>query len=300
MAELLLCWSSRQVVPRNEMSLKSSRIGPLPGLLALTLLGLALLAGCATERVSEPTVPLQPRARLPWQAAIGEVETNARGVHCSGVLVAPDIVATAAHCLFLKTAKRPAKPNEIVFRPNRGGLPALPPSRGVLIKGLGAPLRGGKLRNEDVSNDWMLVQISPPISAVPPITVARLTIDGMLELIQAGNRLVVAGYGNGVYDQLKVNERCRLLSQQELGFFPDDSWLQLDCAFRIGDSGGGIILLDGAGQPALIGLVAGFGDLKTRPLGLGVNASQFAHYLHTPVAGTSPAPGVALADLPLD
>jgi protease YdgD len=264
-----------------------------------------MLGGCGTERATEPGPQIQPRSQLPWQAAIGEVETNARGIHCSGVLVAPDIIATAAHCLFLKTAKRPAKPNEIVFRPNRGGLPALPPSRGVLIKGLGAPIRGGRLRNEDVPNDWMLVQITPPITAVPPITVARLTIDGMLEMIRDGNRLVVAGYGNGAYDQLKINERCRLLSQKELGLFLDDSWLQLDCVIRIGDSGGGIILLDGAGQPALIGLVAGFGNFKTVPLGLGVNASQFATYLRQPVSEAAPpetpiGTGPRLAALPVN
>jgi protease YdgD len=273
--------------------------------LALGLLALAMLGGCGTERATEPGPQIQPRSQLPWQAAIGEVETNARGIHCSGVLVAPDIIATAAHCLFLKTAKRPAKPNEIVFRPNRGGLPALPPSRGVLIKGLGAPIRGGRLRNEDVPNDWMLVQITPPITAVPPITVARLTIDGMLEMIRDGNRLVVAGYGNGAYDQLKINERCRLLSQKELGLFLDDSWLQLDCVIRIGDSGGGIILLDGAGQPALIGLVAGFGNFKTVPLGLGVNASQFATYLRQPVSEAAPPEiptgmGPRLAALPVN
>jgi len=273
--------------------------------LALGLLALAMLGGCGTERATEPGPQIQPRSQLPWQAAIGEVETNARGIHCSGVLVAPDIIATAAHCLFLKTAKRPAKPNEIVFRPNRGGLPALPPSRGVLIKGLGAPIRGGRLRNEDVPNDWMLVQITPPITAVPPITVARLTIDGMLEMIRDGNRLVVAGYGNGAYDQLKINERCRLLSQKELGLFLDDSWLQLDCVIRIGDSGGGIILLDGAGQPALIGLVAGFGNFKTVPLGLGVNASQFAAYLRQPVSEAAPPEipigmGPRLAALPVN
>jgi protease YdgD len=268
--------------------------------LVLGLLASAMLGGCGTERVTAPGPQIQPRAQLPWQAAIGEVETNARGVHCSGVLVAPDVIATAAHCLFLKTAKRPAKPNEIVFRPNRGGLPALPPSRGVLIKGLGAPLRGGSLRNEDVPNDWMLVQVTPPITAVPPITVARLTIDGMLEMIRDGNRLVVAGYGNGSYDQLKINEKCRLLSQKEIGFFPDDTWLQLDCVIRIGDSGGGIILLDGAGQPALIGLVAGFGSLKTVPIGLGVNASQFVPYLRQPISDATQTPGPRLAALPVN
>ncbi len=263
------------------------------------LLALLLLTGCGTEGPRGPQ--LQPRASLTWQAAIGQVSTNAADVHCSGVLVARDIVVTASHCLFLNTAKRPASPGELVFRPNMGGLQALPPSRGVAFLGQGAVLRGGKLRNEDVAKDWVVLQISPPVTAVQPITVANLTIDGMLHMIDSGNRLVTAGYGSGPYDELRVHEKCRLLSQQELGLFPDDSWLQLDCVFRVGDSGGGIILLDGANQPALIGIIAGFGHMprnKTEPLGLGVNASQFLPYLRQPVSQTRPAAVSILAEVP--
>jgi hypothetical protein len=257
----------------------------------LGLLGLTLLAGCATESVA-PAPQIQPRPKMAWQAAIGELETSDPNIHCSAVLVAPDVVASAAHCLFLATAKRPAKPNELVFRPNIGGLAALPPSRGVAIKAFGAPIRGGRIRNEDVSNDWMLLQISPPVRAVQPVAVARLSIDGMLKLIRSGNRLVTAGYGNGIEDELKVNEKCKLLSQHQLGLFPDDSWLQLDCVFRIGDSGGAILLLDGANQPALVGLMVGFGHMprnKTVPIGLGVNASQFIPHLGLRVSEAAPA-----------
>jgi hypothetical protein len=282
---------------KSTMKRAAARLAAILGLLGLTLLG-----GCGTES-APPPVAIQPRPAMPWQAAIGELETNAPDIHCSAVLVAPDVVATAAHCLFLETAKRPARPGEIVFRPNMGGLHTLPPSRGVAIMGLGAPIRGGKIRNEDVSNDWMLVRISPPVTAVPPISVAQLTIGGMLDLIRSGDRLVTAGYGNGVYDELKVNERCQLLSQHALGLFPDDSWLQLDCVFRIGDSGGAIVLLDGANQPALVGLMAGFGHMphnKSVPLGLGVNAGNFAHILRQPVSEAAPATGTRLAALPVD
>ncbi len=216
------------------------------------------------------------------------------------MLVARDVIATASHCLYLETTQRPASPHDLIFRPNLGALRVLPPSRGVefIAKGEGA-IRGGPLKNWEVSNDWLLVRISPPVTAVQPITVARLTIEGMLEMVRSGYRLVVAGYGNGPDDMLKVNERCRLLSQVKLGWFLDDSWLQLDCALRIGDSGGGIILLDGAGQPALVGVVAGIGKFKTRPLGLGVNASQFLPYLRQPIS-RAPVPVPVLAALPAD
>jgi protease YdgD len=274
----------------------TSRLALICGLLALALLG-----GCGTEPVAMP--PLRPSATLSWTAAIGQMETSDSELHCSAVLVARDVIVTASHCLFLNTLKRPASPNELIFRPNMGGLQVLPPSRGVAFLGQGAVLRAGKLRNEDVSKDWVLVQISPPVTAVQPITVANLTIDGMLHMIGSGNRLVTAGYGSGRYDELKVHEKCRLLSQQELGIFPDDSWLQLDCIFRVGDSGGGILLLDGANQPALIGIITGFGHMphnKAEPLGLGVNASQFVPYLRQPISQADPASATNLAGLPAD
>jgi hypothetical protein len=262
------------------------------------MLGLALLGGCGTEQAAMP--PIRPTATLTWTAAIGQLETSDSQLHCSAVLVARDVIVTASHCLFLNTLQRPASPNELIFRPNMGGLQVLPPSRGVAYLGRGAAIRAGKLRNEDVSKDWVVVQISPPVTAVPPIAVANLTIDGMLNMIGSGNRLVTAGYGSGPYDELRVHEKCRLLSQQELGLFPDDSWLQLDCIFRVGDSGGGIILLDGANQPALIGIITGFGHMprnKSEPLGLGVNASQFLPYLRQPISQAAPARPVSLAGL---
>jgi protease YdgD len=276
------------------MSGMKARVAVILGLLALMV-----LSGCGTTK-APPGQQLKLRPGLAWQAAIGQLATNAADVHCSAVLVAPDVIVSASHCLFLKNAKRPASPNELIFRPNLGALEALPPSRGVAYLGQGAVLRGGRLTNADVSNDWVVVKISPPVTAVQPITVARLTIDGMLHMIQSGNRLVTAGYGNGPYDELKVHEKCRLLSQEELGLFPDDSWLQLDCVFRVGDSGGAILLVDGANQPALIGIIAGFGHMprdRTAPLGLGVNATQFLPYLRQPLSQATPANPV-LAELP--
>jgi len=45
--------------------------------------------------------------------------------------------------------------------------------------------------------------------------------------------------------------------------------------------------------------MSGYGHLKTKPLGLGVNASQFASYLR-PVAEAPPGPTAWLAELPLN
>jgi protease YdgD len=246
------------------------------------------VTGCAE---AEAPVRLQaPNAQqAPWTAAIGELDvgndSGTSGQHCSAVLVAPDTIVTAAHCLFLGSSQAPASPYNLIFTPNKGALPALPPSRGVAFKGLGGIIRGGKLRDQDVANDWAIITISPPVAGVQPLPVAELPVSGMLQLVASGDRLVAAGYGNGTYDELRVHPPCHIIPSTDLGIISGDSVVITSCEFRTGDAGGPILLIDGAGQPALVGIFSGFGrNPKTaEPLGLGVNARNFTLYLRQPV-----------------
>jgi len=239
-----------------------------------------VLAGC--------DAPAGPRLQAPspqpvsWAAAVGELEVGSSALHCSAVLVAPDTIVTAAHCLFLGSANVPASPTELTFHPNLGALPALPPSQGVAYKGLGGVIRGGKLRNAEVPRDWAMITIDPPVTIVQPLPVANLPVSGMLQLIASGNRLVTAGYGNGAYDELRLHPPCRIVPQRDLGMVPSDAMVVTDCGFASGDAGGPILLIDGAGQPALVGIIVGSGRSPKNAalLGLGVNARNFSGALH--------------------
>jgi hypothetical protein len=268
--------------------------------LALTVA--ALLAGCETEVVPPPQAPSPAPPSAPWQAAIGELDTGMVGIHCSAVLVRPDLIATASHCLFLSTSARPTPPDWLIFNPNMGERARFAPSRGVVVEAMGAQVRSGHIRNQDVPVDWALVQISPPVRGVHPIPVAAMSLDQILSRIRSGDRLVTLGYGNGALDVQKEHDECRLLSPGELGLRPDDSWMQLDCVIRIGDSGGAILLLDGGNRPRLVGLLAGFGKKPqtTEPIAVGVNAANFAPYIGQPVAGLDPFSVALLAALPAD
>jgi V8-like Glu-specific endopeptidase len=269
---------------------------------ALGLCFAALLAACGTEGPPPPQAPeAAPKPRsVPWQAAIGELDTGIQGVHCSAVLVARDLIVTASHCLFLATSPRPTKPTQIVFKPNQGASGSLPQSRGVAVKAMGAQVRSGHITQDDVPLDWALIQISPPVRAVQPIPIVSLTIGGMQQRIRAGARLVTVGYGDGAYDRPVEHDECRLLSHQELGFQPDDRWLPLSCWIRIGDSGGGVLLVDKNGRPQMIGILAGFTTKPMKipgPMAFGTNAGNFAPYVGMPVAGIALPPPSLLAEI---
>jgi len=260
------------------------------GTILPALLALATLAGCAQ---AEPPIRLQaPSARqAPWTAAIGQLDVGQSEQHCSAVLVAADTIVTAAHCLFLGSSSAPASPYNLIFTPNKGALPALPPSRGVAFKGVGGVIRGGKLRDQDVASDWAVVTISPPVPGVQPLPVAELPVSGMLQLLASGDRLVTAGYGNGAYDELRLHPPCRIIPQTELATQDADNVLVTSCEFRVGDAGGPVLLIDGAGQPALVGIFSSIGrNPKTAdPLALAVNARNFTGALRQPAGGIPPA-----------
>jgi V8-like Glu-specific endopeptidase len=260
------------------------------------------LAGCGTdEEPSAPQAPqaAQPRA-LPWQAAVGELDTGIQGVHCSAVLVARDLIVTAAHCLFLATSPRPASPTQIVFKPAQGDGQTLPQSRGVNVAAIGAQVRSGHITQAELPLDWALIRISPPVHAVAPIPVVSLTIAGMQDRIRSGAKLVTLGYGNGAYDTPVEHDDCRLVSHQELGFSPDDRWLPLSCWVRTGDSGGGVLLVDRNGRPQMVGIITGFTTKAMKvpgPMAFGTNAGNFAPYVGMPMAGMVPLDPTLLAEL---
>jgi V8-like Glu-specific endopeptidase len=235
--------------------------------------------------MARPQAPqaAQPSGGVPWEAAIGELDIGRQDFHCSAVLVGQNVIVTASHCLTV--AAQNARP--LVFSPGFGGAVKLPTSNGVALK-LGAQVSSGSIRNEDVPNDWAIIQINPPLRAVKPLPVASMSIDQMLARVAVGARVIAAGYGAS--DTLNERGECHLFSQKELGLYPDDSWLQLDCLIRAGDSGGAIVMLDG-NQPRLIGIIAGWGRNPKMPgktIALAVNARNFAPYVGIPVAKRDP------------
>ncbi|MBL8710893.1 MAG: trypsin-like serine protease [Rhodospirillaceae bacterium] len=219
---------------------------------------------------------------MPWTAAVGQLQVGQGGRPCTAVLVAPDLIVTAAHCLFQGETSGMAA--GFAFHPNFGAQPDLGSSRAFAIRAIGSTAGNGAVDSAmDVAADWALVGIEPPVRAVAPVAVARLTTQEILARLRSGASLYTAGYGYGATRELRRHGRCQVVDPPDSSPVFTQAILVTDCIIRIGDSGGPIVLIDESGRPNLIGIFSGFGTNGQTGLAFGSNAANFAPYLAPPL-----------------
>jgi len=250
---------------RRLLKMRAGFYRPGAWRLSLILLGSNLLASCASP-------PPQPHASDPitWSAAIGRLDDERDNSSCSATLVAPDVIATAAHCVIQDGRKIDA--TSLTFHPNLGAAP-LPSAQGVKIIAVGEdaknPMRDEK-RDIDVSADWALVRVSPPITGVAPIAVGHFTVAEVDAVLAAGGTLSQAGYG--VYglalgQHLYQQGHCQRLTDEAMPTTMRDYVLYTSCRPIKGDSGGPLVLTKSTGEHYLVGVISGWnsrGDAARR------------------------------------
>lgn len=197
--------------------------------------------------------------RPPWNAVV-RVQTNLAG-RCTGALVAPDVVLTAAHCLFNKRTRAmlQAESLHVLAGYDRGTYAAHSPVRRVTL----SPLYDGTKPFEFLRQDWaLLTLVKPAPASVAPLAVAR-------EPIPPGQAAAFAGFHR---DRTHV-----LLADQDCAIGPPmrakDGGLMMshDCAAAQGSSGGPLLVRRGAGW-----VVAGVAVAATKNGNLAVPVEAFA------------------------
>lgn len=236
----------------------------------MTLLCGALLAGCAAPAPEPPTAPA---AKPGWQAAVGRLEVKGSHQDCTGILIRPDVVLTAAHCLHPKGVLVSA--DQVLFVSSSS---AVATASGIALLVQGGEVPQGKIGRDLIPFDWAAIRISP-VKSVAPIPIAPMTLDQAMNEIARGAKFYSAGYGQGAKDRLRTHERCSLLPAEsaELATI----YFTSSCVVRLGDSGGPVALVKG-NKPRLIGLIVGFDPRPNigAPVGFIAPASAFAPYLN--------------------
>jgi protease YdgD len=193
------------------------------------LLALGLILESAAAALAAPPLP----------DAIGRLNTGGRG-HCTAVLVAPDRVVTAAHCLYDAVAGRWYAPAELVF------LAGYDRER-YTAQGRGRTIRMGDRRPpqaranlEGIQNDWAIVVLEAPLD-VEPLETARWHVSREARADRRALPTVAAGFARPATHALTVKSDCRPMSAA-----PDTALLVHRCGMDRGASGGPILgLVDG-------------------------------------------------------
>lgn len=225
--------------------------------IALAAIATAPRAGIANDLPRLPGIRPNDRRVVvdvdqpPWDA-IAKVQTTI-GSRCTGVLVAPAVVLTAAHCLYNPRTRGMLQPVSLHVllgfqRDNYRW------HRLVARYSVGPGFDGKK--SAPRTSDWARIELAEPVpAALKPLPVAA-------QLAYSGLPIMLAGYNQDRSQLLMADKDCHvgIITPQGGG-----TLLLHDCSATRGTSGGPLLAREGTGW-AVVGINIGGGDLANLAL----------------------------------
>jgi protease YdgD len=172
----------------------------------------------------------------PWRS-LGRIQSEL-GNRCTGTLIAPDQVLTAAHCLTSPRSRQLLQPGSVHFLLGyaAGRFTTHRRARSLRVGAGYVPERRGP-----ASADWAVVTLEAPVDAKPlPWLPAR-----------RGDPVMLGGYQQDRPEVLMADTDCRILDSraQEGGLL-----LLHDCAGTRGVSGAPLLRREAGGQWSVVGV----------------------------------------------
>ena len=185
--------------------------------------------------------------------------------NCTATLVSPNVVLTAAHCVYNDKTAQYYSPKYIQFKPYSKSNDA----QNIHIKTYTVGMKNapiGEFTQDALYGDWALITLEKSLGC--SLGVAALATSKISE----GLPLIVAGYPMGNKNQLVVDKSCRYALPPT-----QNKILRLKhCSLKHGDSGAPLMVLI-EGKVTLVGTIsAGVNDSKGRYRVFAVPSESFA------------------------